>query len=314
MDNLTKLQLDNNIITKICGLEHLTKLKWLDLSFNMIEKIEGLETLTELEDLSLFDNKISKLEGLDALVNLNVLSVGKNQLDHLDKCVDYLSGLNNKLEVLKIKQNWFKEQGEKEYKGRIIAFLTELKYLDYELIDDDERNKAKNDYRADIDAKKQSIDVNTEKNENEDQQKKELKDAHIESTHNLFINACKHFEEYPKIQSFTKYYDIFQTFESHVDESVTKFQTDIKVKHRKKREIQKFCIEKMKVAERNAEKQSIVLIEMYRKEEKKTYREIENKKAQQIHERINFTPFEEQLKKKIYELQRGLMDIEIKLQ
>lgn len=29
-------------------------LEWLDLSFNMITKIEGLETLTKLTDLSLF--------------------------------------------------------------------------------------------------------------------------------------------------------------------------------------------------------------------------------------------------------------------
>ena len=75
----------------------------------MIEKIEGLDTLEKLEDLSLFDNKITKLEGLDDLKKLNVLSVGKNQLEQLDKCVDYLSGLSNELEVLKIKQNWFKE-------------------------------------------------------------------------------------------------------------------------------------------------------------------------------------------------------------
>ena len=37
MEDLIKLQLDNNIITEIAGLESLTKLKWLDLSFNMIE-------------------------------------------------------------------------------------------------------------------------------------------------------------------------------------------------------------------------------------------------------------------------------------
>lgn len=43
MDNLTKLQLDNNIITKIKGLETLKQLKWLDLSFNSIETIEGLD-------------------------------------------------------------------------------------------------------------------------------------------------------------------------------------------------------------------------------------------------------------------------------
>ena len=83
----------------------LVHLEWLDLSFNMIEKIEGLDTLTKLEDLSLFDNKITKLEGLDNLRNLNVLSVGKNELEHLDRSVDYLSSLTNKLEVLKLKEN-----------------------------------------------------------------------------------------------------------------------------------------------------------------------------------------------------------------
>ena len=80
MADLVKLQLDNNIITRIQGLETLTKLKWLDLSFNMIEKIEGLEELRLLEDLSLFQNRITVLEGLDTLENLNVLSVGSNQI------------------------------------------------------------------------------------------------------------------------------------------------------------------------------------------------------------------------------------------
>ena len=89
----------------------------------MIEKIEGLEYLVALEDLSLYDNKISKLNNLENLKNLNVLSVGKNQLDSLDECVDYLCELSNKLEVLKIKGNNFKDQGDKEYKNRIIAFL-----------------------------------------------------------------------------------------------------------------------------------------------------------------------------------------------
>ena len=56
MEKLTKLQLDNNIIIKIQGLDELVNLKWLDLSFNLIEKIEGLDNLKELEDLSLFSN------------------------------------------------------------------------------------------------------------------------------------------------------------------------------------------------------------------------------------------------------------------
>lgn len=126
IEKLTKLQLDNNIITKIQGLETLKELRWLDLSFNLIEKIEGLDQLVLLEDLSLFSNHIVKLEGLDTLENLNVLSVGSNYIVSLDESLRYLRSLKNNLEVLKINNNKFKETGDKEYKGRIIAYLSQL--------------------------------------------------------------------------------------------------------------------------------------------------------------------------------------------
>ena len=48
MEKLTTLQLDNNIIVKIQGLEGLVNLRWLDLSFNLIEKIEGLDKNKQL--------------------------------------------------------------------------------------------------------------------------------------------------------------------------------------------------------------------------------------------------------------------------
>ena len=91
------------------GLGSLVNLTWLDLSFNLIEKIEGLEGLVRLEDLSLFSNRITKLEALDHLTRLNVLSVGNNELDSLEYNIKYLNGLQNNLEVLKIKGNKFKE-------------------------------------------------------------------------------------------------------------------------------------------------------------------------------------------------------------
>lgn len=80
LDRITKLQLDNNVITRIENLEHLTNLTWLDLSFNEITEIRGLETLTKLTDLSLTHNQISELENLDTLVNLNVLSIANNRI------------------------------------------------------------------------------------------------------------------------------------------------------------------------------------------------------------------------------------------
>ena len=165
-----------------------------------------------------------------------------------------------------------------------------------------------------MEANKNSIDVGQEKNENEDQLRKELKEAHIESTHNLFINCCRHFEDYPKISSFLKYADIFSTYESHVEEFVTKFQGDIKIKNRKKKEIQKFCLEKMKQAERKAEKESISLIELYKKEEKRVFRALEKQQRDDSQNKIDFGKPEDELKKQISELQANLMDVEIKLQ
>lgn len=62
----------------------------------------------------------------------------------------YLSSVRNRLEVLKIIGNTFKETGEKEYKRKIIAYLRQLKYLDYQLIDHEEREKALDDYKTEL--------------------------------------------------------------------------------------------------------------------------------------------------------------------
>ena len=107
MENLTKLQLDNNIITKIQGLDTLVNLTWLDLSFNLIEKMEGMDKLVKLQDLTLYQNKIVEISGLDNLHQLNILSIGSNKLANLDDSVLYLKGLKNKLQVLRIDDNEF---------------------------------------------------------------------------------------------------------------------------------------------------------------------------------------------------------------
>jgi Leucine-rich repeat (LRR) protein len=81
MTSLVKLQLGNNIIGKIGGLESLVNLKELDLSFNNIEIIENLGALVKLEVLTLFENQISKLENLETLVNLLIFSIGNNRIE-----------------------------------------------------------------------------------------------------------------------------------------------------------------------------------------------------------------------------------------
>ena len=98
--NLQQLQLDNNDLKRIEGLDHLVcpehilsrlgtsaaahltkaamqvNLSWLDLSFNQIESAEGLKTLTRLQDLSLHHNRLTSIDTLVHNPALATLSVG----------------------------------------------------------------------------------------------------------------------------------------------------------------------------------------------------------------------------------------------
>ncbi|XP_067912054.1 dynein regulatory complex subunit 3 isoform X2 [Heterodontus francisci] len=128
---LTKLQLDNNVIEKIEGLNTLTNLVWLDLSFNNIEMIEGLDELVKLEDLSLYSNRISNIENMDLLVNLQIFSIGKNHISNLETII-YLRRFK-KLRTLNLAGNPVCE--DERYSMYIPAFLPNLMYLDFRLID-----------------------------------------------------------------------------------------------------------------------------------------------------------------------------------
>lgn len=185
MERLTKLQLDNNIITKIQGLECLVNLEWLDLSFNLITKIEGLDSCLKLQDLSLFKNRITVLSGLDNLRELNVLSVGSNMLANLEDSIDYLRKLKNKLEVLRISDNAFQKQRNTEYKKYTIARLKQLKYIDYELIEAKEREQAYEDHKDEMG--QADAEAGDQRNDGvANQVDAELRDAKIECTNDIF--------------------------------------------------------------------------------------------------------------------------------
>lgn len=132
LNSLTKLQLDNNIISKIENLDHLSNLTWLDLSFNNIVKIEGLERLAKMSDLSLFGNAIKVFEGLDSMVEtLTVLSIGNNALSHLEGTM-YLRTFK-RLRLVNLAGNPL--CGDPEYRSYILSHLPGLRYLDYRLVD-----------------------------------------------------------------------------------------------------------------------------------------------------------------------------------
>ena len=216
MEKLQKLQLDNNIITKIKGLNFLVNLKWLDLSFNQISVIEGLDKCNKIQDLSLFSNKVKELSGIENLPELNVLSVGKNALSNLDKTIHYLTSLKNKLEVLKLSENNFPKQNEKTYHLRCIAHLKNLQYLDYELISSKMRNDAMEEYKDEI-TNTQTEDL--DKDSKVTMIDPELSDAKIGITVGLFKNAIESLSpDEMRMRVFTKFQDIFLTSEGPIDD------------------------------------------------------------------------------------------------
>lgn len=185
MERLTKLQLDNNVIVKIQNLDHLVNLQWLDLSFNLITKIENLDNCHQLTDLSLYKNHISELSGLNNLNKLNVLSVGSNKLGNLEDTIEYLMGLKNNLQVLRIDNNLFQKTRSSEYKKFTIARLKSLQYIDYELIEQRERDLAYDEHKDELGqaAEADGQDANDEANAG---MMMELRDAKIEITNDIF--------------------------------------------------------------------------------------------------------------------------------
>jgi len=89
---LKSLELDQNEITHITGLENLTRLKELNLGQNQITKIEGLDNLTQLTELNLSQNQIIKIEGLNKLSQLQFLFMGNNEIRKIEG-LDDLSDL-----------------------------------------------------------------------------------------------------------------------------------------------------------------------------------------------------------------------------
>ena len=92
LNNLTKLYLSDNQISEIKGLDKLNNLTSLYLSDNQISEIKGLDELINLTELSLTSNQISEIKGLDKLKNLTSLFLPDNQISEI-KGLDKLNNL-----------------------------------------------------------------------------------------------------------------------------------------------------------------------------------------------------------------------------
>ena len=199
-DKLEKLCLDNNLLEDIVNLGHLKQLKWLDLSFNKIRKIQGLENLSKLEDLSLYCNKISVIEGLESCQNLQCLSLGNNCIDSLDQVIK-LRQIRS-LKMLTLSSNPVEKN--KEYRMTVLAYTDNLHYLDYAMVDKNERLAAKEHYHDDLlDVKEREsvIDEQLGRDKATQEYVTKLRTASILFAYTIFDDIFLNDHEYNRLKS-----------------------------------------------------------------------------------------------------------------
>ncbi|KAL1391168.1 protein phosphatase-like protein PP1 regulatory subunit sds22 [Phyllosticta capitalensis] len=89
---LTELDLYDNLIAHIRGLEQFTELVNLDLSFNKIKHIKRVNHMKKLRDLYFVQNKIGTIENLEGLTLLRNLELGANRIRTIEN-LETLTGL-----------------------------------------------------------------------------------------------------------------------------------------------------------------------------------------------------------------------------
>ncbi|KAF6770789.1 hypothetical protein AHF37_10661 [Paragonimus kellicotti] len=95
MENLIFLDLSNNQLNSICGLNDLVSLRVLLLPKNHIRRIQGLDQLLKLEVLDLHQNHIRRIENLAHLTRLRLLNLASNKIVF----VNGLSGMQSLTEL-----------------------------------------------------------------------------------------------------------------------------------------------------------------------------------------------------------------------
>jgi protein phosphatase 1 regulatory subunit 7 len=79
-DNLEELDLYDNRISHMRGLDGFVHLTSLDVSFNKIKHIKNVNHMKDLTDIYFVQNRISKIEGLTGLSKLRNLELAANRI------------------------------------------------------------------------------------------------------------------------------------------------------------------------------------------------------------------------------------------
>ena len=148
---LSKLQIlsaSGNALDSCSGINQLAQLRVLDVSKNNIQYLTELKELSSLEILNVSENKVTSLESTDALESLTLLDISNNHICILeDFCL--LSELTRLREM--------KMEGNPcclamNARLHVVKILTQLSILDNSKVSVQEKVEAQNLHGADIEA------------------------------------------------------------------------------------------------------------------------------------------------------------------
>ncbi|KAM6913375.1 dynein regulatory complex subunit 3 [Lycodopsis pacificus] len=232
--SLARLDLNNNIIEKIKGLDRLISLTWLNLSFNRIEKIEGLVSLRKLQVLNLSNNRISVIENMDTLEKLTHFLIANNLVGQLDNVL-YLRKFKN-LFTVNLRGNPVSE--EDDYKSSIAAYLPNLVCLDYRLLDEKTKNEASIKHRHVLDEVKQADEVK----QTQEAEVKLHTDAFVELLNgsHLFQSMLKDDPEAETLHRVPEVAPLLQTYPQMVELCTQLLETGLAEHKRRETEVNSF--------------------------------------------------------------------------
>ncbi|XP_043206764.1 leucine-rich repeat-containing protein 23-like [Amphibalanus amphitrite] len=138
LPNLIHLNITNNALKKLDGLEHRT-LKTLYAAGNKLRNLSGVSRLTSLSRLHLRDNRISSLKGLEEdHETLEYLNVRSNNLEEVEEAY-HLSRMK-KLTTLVIADNAVSDSDS--YRVDALVYGRRLQRIDKDPVEEERQEAA----------------------------------------------------------------------------------------------------------------------------------------------------------------------------
>jgi polyribonucleotide nucleotidyltransferase len=136
-----------------------------------------------------------------------------------------------------------------------------------------------------------------------------LKAAKIDRTVGMIARIIREHPESEMLSHMPKFHEVFQPHDAAIDELTQKFHHDMKVRNKEKMNTVAYCEKVLKEAEKQAEVESIGLIDKFISFRKKQFKDKADAK-----DHFDYATFKKKIYAEIDQLEDNLMDVELKLQ